>query len=109
MSQRVKANVNVLRMLARIKPSARKDAINALDKEGVCTICECAHNTLKGNVNLSPNQKRKLARHRKILRRLCKSGESWRTKKKVIKQAGGFILPLLLPILGSLIKDILVN
>ncbi|KAF4518577.1 hypothetical protein B566_EDAN015730 [Ephemera danica] len=82
MSSRVKSNEAILRILTRIKPSARKNVINELDEDAICSICEIAHNTLKGNVKLSLSQKQKLSRHRRVLRRLCQTGESWRVKKK---------------------------
>lgn len=107
MSSLVKNNAQVLKLLTRIRPEARKKVIHALDKETICSICECAHNTLKGNVRLSSAQKQKLSRHRKVLRRLSQQGESWRIKKKVIKQSGGFLAPLLIPVLTSILQSIL--
>jgi hypothetical protein len=107
MSRTVKENVNLLRVLTRLPPSARARVIEQMDQSAVCSICECAQNTLKGNVKLSASQKRRLSRYRNVLRRLCKPGESWKAKKKIIKQGGGFIIPLLLPVLANIIKGLI--
>jgi hypothetical protein len=108
MSETVKRNAKLLSILCKLKPHIRKKVMGDLDKDAVCAICECARNTLKGNVPLNSSQKRKLSRHRHTLRRLAKSGDNWKCKKKVIvKQAGGFMLPLLAPILGTLLSRVI--
>ena len=74
--------------------------------ELVKTLSECSLNLLRGNVKLTPCQKRKLRKHWVHLRKLADKRVSLTSKKKAIVQRGGFLLPLLgavLPTIASLI------
>ena len=97
MSQRVKKDAALLRALAQVTPKERKALLKACDISRIRSVCECAYNVLRGNVRLSGEQKRKLSKHKKDLRRLVKRGESWVKKRRyLIQKGGGFLLPLLL-------------
>lgn len=61
-------------------------------------VCELAHNTIKQNILLSEQDKRRLNKHSSLIRGL--------SKKKKLQQAGGFlniVVPLLAAQLGQLI------
>jgi len=61
---------------------------------------------LRGNVKLTPCQKRKLRKYRAHLRKLADKRVSLTSKKKAIVQQGGFLLSLLgavLPTIASLL------
>jgi len=65
-------------------------------------ICECCLNILKGNVTLSKLEKKRLKKHRLLLRRLAER-KPLKTKQKLIQEGGGAFLPLLLaPILSAI-------
>ena len=64
-------------------------------------ICECVKNLLKGNVPLSPAQKKKLSSKKKHLREVVLKKTSLRKKLKLI-QSGGFLGALLGPIVSVL-------
>ncbi len=105
MSQTLKKFAPYLRMLHKSSPKAR----NALVKQH-CShdflkcICECVKNVLMGNVDLSPEHKRRLKRHKRSLRKLALKKTSLTEKKRIV-QSGGFLGALLGPIikvLGSL-------
>jgi len=71
----------------------------------VKTLSECSLNLLRGNVKLTPGQKRKLQKHKVVLRKLADRHVSLSSKKNVV-QPGGFLFPLLgavLPTIASLI------
>ena len=74
---------------------------NNLDKEFVFCLCECAKNLLKGNVPLTPAQKKSLSRRKKELRDLSRKRVSLKKKKKIV-QSGGFLGALLGPIISVL-------
>ena len=57
-----------LRMLRNSKPSLKKSILR--DKGLLTCLCECSKNIVKGNVPLSPCQKKKLRRHKKLVREL---------------------------------------
>jgi hypothetical protein len=81
--------------------------IRSADVGVVKAVCEIADNTLKGNVRLSSQQKSRLARYKKVLRKLARRGENWKIKKRVLIQKGGALIPLLLPLLGGVLSSLL--
>jgi hypothetical protein len=86
-------------MLRDAKPKLRKTILG--DKGLLTCLCECSKNILKGNVPLSPVQKRKLRRHRRSLRELTLKKISKKKKNKIL-QKGGFLGALITPILSLL-------
>lgn len=97
MSRAVRNNIELLKALSRMKPKQRQAVLKAADKDLILSVCECALNLLKGNINVSASEKRKLGRFKNILRRLVKKGEGLKSKKKyLIQKGGGVFLPILL-------------
>jgi hypothetical protein len=107
MSQRLKDQKEVLKMLAKGGYRKRKKLLEGASDETVRCLCECALNTLKSNVPLTADQFRRLRRHKHTLRYLADKRISIAKKKKKVKQAGGFLGPLLLPILGSVLAALI--
>jgi hypothetical protein len=104
MSRRLRDQKDLLKMLAKADGKERKKMLASANDETIKCICECALNTLKSNVPLSEDQFRKLRRHKHTLRYLADRRVSLpNKKKKVVKQAGGFLLPLLVPIITSIL------
>ena len=80
-------------LLSRLKHSVgkkRRHIIRKLDNDLICSLSECCHNVLKGNVPLTPAQKVKLRRHKQNLRKLSTNNTSIKAKKKIL-QRGGFL------------------
>jgi len=103
--RRVRSNYHVLQVLKTAHPKLRKAILANSKSEFVKTLSECSLNLLRGNVKLTPCQKKKLRKHRVHLRKLADKRVSL-TSKKAIVQRGGFLLPLLgavLPSIASLI------
>ncbi|KAF4529188.1 hypothetical protein B566_EDAN017653 [Ephemera danica] len=80
----LRKNLLILRRLSKSKPKVRKEILKHADKELVRCICECAHNTIYNNVPVTEPQLKRLSRHKRMLRRLAKKGESWKKKKQTI-------------------------
>lgn len=102
MSQHVKTNAHLLKVLANSNPKLRKSILQKASVGLLRSLCECCLNVLNGNVKLSSHQKRKLSRHRNKLRTLADHRVSTRKKKKLLIQQGGFLGALLGPVLSSL-------
>ena len=103
MSQRLKANVPYLHVLAKGSQTQRNGVLKGAKKDLVECLCECALNILHGNVPLSGEQKRKLRCHKTTLRALGSRKLSLaKKKKKLVNQKGGFISALAGPVLGIL-------
>lgn len=101
----VRKHLPLLNYMAKGKPSIVKALVKDADAEVIKAICECAHNTIRGNVKLNPAQYKKLKRHSKHLKLLANKRASIK-RKKVALQRGGFIGALLgaaVPALASLI------
>jgi len=108
MSQRLKDHAAVLRCLARTRPECRLKILNNASPELLKCICECAQNTLNKNVTLSDAQLKRLAPHKRIVRELASRKISLKNKKRrIVKQKGGFLLPLLKPILTTVLTNLL--
>jgi hypothetical protein len=103
----LRKNLPKLLRLRKAKPAKRKKLLEEADDSLVHCICETAHNCLNTNIPLTGAQYLRLSRHKKTLRRLTKKGESIKKKRKILKQSGGFILPLLAPVLSWLLGKIL--
>jgi hypothetical protein len=108
MPPRVKQHLHLLRVLHKADRKLRESLIRNADAKLVHCLCECAHNTLRGNIPISSHQKKKLSTHKVILRKLTNKKASVKQKKKLLLQKGGAFLPLLLaPIIGALINKLL--
>lgn len=90
---------DLLKVLAKAKPSLRKAILRQADKALIFSICEICDNTLSGNVTLKDSDKQKLRKHKKILRQLASRGGTWKKKKQEV-QKGGALIPLLLSLLA---------
>jgi hypothetical protein len=98
--------VAILKILFKAKPELRNALLKHADKDLVCTICECVYNILRGNIPVDENQKKKLTKRKTLLRNIVKKTKSWTGKRKIIQKGGNFLIPLLLPIIGSLISKL---
>lgn len=96
-----------LSLLAKSKSRKRRNALIELaDRGEILAIAECIHNILRGNVRLPTACARRMRRHKNDMRMLAKKTGSIKSKKKLLKQRGGF-LPAILPIAVSLLGSVL--
>jgi len=101
MSNRIKENLDFLRLLQAAKKPQRDALLSSIQPEQVNCLCEAAHNVLRGNVKLSADEKHKLCRYKGCIRKLAKANTSFHKRKELIlKQRGGFFPALLGPALG---------
>ncbi len=105
MSERLKKQALLLKLLATAKPKMSKAIIGAADGNLIMCLCECAHNVLKGNVPLSKAHLKRLKRYRTHVRALVQKRTA-QSKKKKILQKGGFIGALLAPVAATVLTDL---
>lgn len=106
MSERVRRNWGVLKILVKAGPKQRKAILCNANNDLVGAIAEIALNTLKGNLPLKPSQYQNLKRKKDCIKKLSDRKLSLKKKKQVILQSGGFIGPLLgaaIPLLTNLL------
>ena len=88
-----------MKLLCGAKPSLIKAVLKGASPDLLNALSECSLNILKGNVHLTPAQKKQLAKYKHNLRALARKGASAK-RRKTILQKGGFLGALLKPILG---------
>jgi hypothetical protein len=103
MSHRLKKYAPYLKKLFKIHSSSRKKTLekHIKDPEFVKCLCECAKNIIKGNVKLTPAQRRKICCRKKLFRKLALKKTSSAERRKIV-QKGGFLGVLLGPIISAL-------
>jgi len=104
--KRVRTNYHTLQVLKAAETKLRKAIISKCNKEIVNLISECVLYVLNGNIKLTFWDTLKLQKHKAALRMVADRHVSLSSKKKLIVQRGGFLLPLFfafLPTIASLI------
>ena len=115
--KRLKKHIDTFKVLHKCNRKLRKQILAKAPNDLVCALCECVHNVLNGNIPLSEVHKKKLARHKKVVRNLGfgrrQRGEKKKdiilTKRNILVQHGGAILPLILGPLLSVVSGLLTN
>src|SRR5215469_1168180 len=104
---RLKSQLHFLHVIKDAKPQARRVLLESASDELIKAIVECVINTLNGNHKLSKEEKSKLSKYKNRLRALVNPKFSFKHKRKLIVQKGGFIVPLLTSILSGIIGAII--
>ena len=105
MSKRLRRNLPVLKTVLSLKPKQRKKNVCHSSEDLILALCEIALNVLKGNIPLTSTQYSKLNKQKKFIKLFADRKTGLPRKRKVLRQSGGFILPLLassLPFLFNL-------
>ena len=104
--KRVKSYYHALHVLKTAELKLRKAIILNCKRELVNSVSACVLNVLNGNIKLTRCNTRKHRKHKAALRKVADKRVPLSTKKKIIVQRGGFLLPLLsavFPTIASLI------
>lgn len=97
----------ILRALCHLTNEQRLAVLRKADLKLVKCICECALNILRGNIPLKQPHKQRLKRYACLLRRLTDKNNSWKNKKRLIIQRGGFLPLILAPILSTVLSRLI--
>jgi hypothetical protein len=100
---RLKSQLHFLHVLKDANPPARRELLTTADDDLIKAIVECAINTLNGNHKLTKKDKGNLSKYKNRLRALVNPKISFKDKRKLLIQKGGFIFPLLTSILSVVI------
>ena len=106
---RLKSQQHFLHVLKDAKPQARRVLLESANDDLIKAIVECVINTLNGNHKLTKDEKSKLKKYKNRLRALVKPKISFKSKRKLLVQKGGFIVPLLTSILSGVIGALINN
>ena len=90
--------------LQKITKSFNKNRIKHATSKQIKSLCELCLNVYNRNIPVSSLRKRLLLPHKNILKALASKTKSIAKKKLIILQKGGAFLPILVPILTSVIS-----
>ena len=105
-----KKTASILKALYYLNNNQRKAILKSADRALVRAICECIFNVLSGNIQISIENKKRLNKHKTILRKLTnpQKKRSWVQRKKILIQKGSVILPFLIqPVMSILLSKLL--
>ena len=105
---RLKRNIDYISVLKKANKQQRNAILQTANRDLILCLCECALNTLNGNIPLKNTDLKKLERHKKPLRKLADNSTKISDKQSLLIQKGGFLPALLSPIL-AILGQILVN
>lgn len=107
--KRVKKHVLMLELLNKCKQAkVSKAIIKNADSDFICSLCDCAYNLLKGNVQLTVAQKKTLIKYKKHLRSLVNKKTGLRKKRQILQTgSGAFLAALLAPLASTVLLPLL--
>ena len=108
MSERIRRNLPLLKLLIKTPICQRKAILCAASDDLITALSEIALNTLKVNIALTPQQVRVLKKKHRLIKSLSNKRVPLRRKKHLVKQSGGFLGPLLgfaVPLITSLLTN----
>ncbi len=108
MSRNVQHCIDHLKVLSKCNTKQRRGIIETANPVVFKAICECSLNVVKGNIPLTPTQKRQITPYKNILRSLADRNKSFQAKKRILIQKGGF-LPILLRAIVPTIASLLLK
>lgn len=113
MSSNLKCQFLKLEIVAGLKSTkARKIILSEFSKDvNFCkAVRELVKNTVKKNIKLTESQKKKLRRYRSVLEGILKKKTSHKRRQALMCQTGtGVFLPIVVPIVASLLSELLKN
>ena len=103
----MKSQLHILHVLNDATPQGRRALLTSADDDLIKAIVECAINTLNGYNKLTKEDKGKLSKYKNSLRALENPKISFKSKRKLLVQKEGFIVPLLTSILSGVIGSLI--
>jgi len=88
---RLKSQLQILHVLRDAKCQARRASLAPAD-DLIKPIIECATNTHNGNYKLTKDKRSKLSKYKNRLRALIDPKISYKSKRKLLIQKGGFMV-----------------
>lgn len=110
MSRNLKSQFPRLEMISKMKsPKARQLMLKEFSQDRCfCkAVREIVKNTLKRNITIPEKSKAKLVKHKKLILALAEKRKSKSKTRQLVQQSGtGFFLPLVIPLVASVIGEL---
>ena len=111
MSANLRKQFPKFEVLAQLKSlKAKKVLLKELseDPDFCKAVREIAKNTVNKNISLTLDQKKRLRRYKKVIFALGKKRKSQKATKVLVQQTGtGVFLPIVVPLVASIIADLI--
>ena len=108
MSGRMKKQALCLQVLNQTtNATLRKAILEHADPELIPALCECAHNILRGKVQMTSRETPRLRKYNTKLRLIARENLSVTQKRQHLQQNGGFLPALLAPLAATVIVPLL--
>ena len=92
-----------LEKLVKVKNvSARRKLLLTCSKNIIYAISEIIRNILRGNIPITPKQRRKLNQYKDSLRELGKKSVTLKKRRQILNQKGGALAAAIIPALSFL-------
>ena len=104
---RLKRHKDLLKALPLLNTKQLKSVIRHSNKDFVTCLCEVVLNVLRGKIKLKPEELKKLKRCRASLYKLAKKRTSFKKRKQILEQKGGFIFSAILPALLTTVASLI--
>jgi hypothetical protein len=102
----MRKNINFLAALKRASPEKKRAMIRKSTQPQISTLSEISKNILHSRIPLTPKQKRKLCKYKRLVRRMASRKTKYKNKKKALLRGGQLgVIPLLLTA-GSIISNL---
>ena len=102
----LKKHAEIICLLAKAKPKVIREIISSADKDLIKTVSACSYNILKGNLEVTPSQKKKLRRYRENLRTISLKKTPLKTTRALLMKGSGIVTALLGTIAPILLKSV---
>lgn len=110
MSNLLRKQMPLIQAICKSNPTTKRKLLSTLsdNKDFYSAVSEICLNICKGNVKLSSKIKNQLKPYKSCIINFAGKTKCVQKRKKLIKQSGGF-LSIVLPIIASVLTDILLK
>ena len=91
------------KLLLSILKLYRGSILKDLEKDIIRVLSDLSYNILYGNIPIDAKRKKSLAPYKQTLIKFTRRSTRLVEKRKLLNQKGGFLLPLLAPLIASLL------
>ena len=102
----LKKHAEIICLLAKAKPKVIRNIISSADKDLIKTVSACSYNVLKGNLEVTPSQKKRLHRYKESLRTISLKKTPLKTSRALLMKGSGLVTALLGTIAPLLLKAV---
>lgn len=108
-SDTLKKTIKLLDLIGSIKNTRMRNAILrdlSSNKDIFNSLSEICYNLAYENIRISPQDKKKLKKHKALIVELATKPRVRKKQKELVSQSGGF-LPIIIPLVTSIVGELI--